>query len=73
MIYPNPSNGVVNISSDQEMSRYQLYDLQGDLLIDNILSDKNATIDIKDFGSGLYILKIQYSDKLSQYYKIIKN
>ena len=73
MIYPNPSNGVVNISSDQEMSRYQLYDLQGDLLIDNILSHKNATIDIKEFGSGLYILKIQYSDKLSQYYKIIKN
>ena len=73
MIYPNPSNGVVNISSDQEMSRYQLYDLQGDLLIDNILSHKNATIDIKEFGSGLYILKIKYSDKLSQYYKIIKN
>ena len=72
-IYPNPSNGIINISSSKEMIAYQVYDIQGKLLISNILSNNYGTIDIKNLESGLYILKIQYSDNLYQYHKIIKN
>ena len=72
MVYPNPSDGIVNITSNIEMSSCQVLDIQGNLLIDNILSNNSFTIDINDLASGLYILKIQYFDKLSQYYKIIK-
>lgn len=73
IIYPNPSDGIVNITSEKEFSSFQLYDIHGNLLITNDLSDKNATIDIKNLASGIYILKIQYLDKISQYYKIIKS
>ena len=72
MVYPNPSDGIVNITSNKEMSSCQVLDIQGNLLIDNVLSNNSFTIDINDLASGLYILKIQYFDKLSQYYKIIK-
>lgn len=72
MVYPNPSDGIVNITSNIEMSSCQVLDIQGNLLIDNVLSNNSFTIDINDLASGLYILKIQYFDKLSQYYKIIK-
>ena len=73
MIYPNPSNGIVHISSRNEFSCCQIYNLQGKLLIDNKLSDKNGSIDITNLDFGLYILKIQYSDNIIQYYKIFKN
>ena len=72
-IYPNPSNGILNISSNKEISYFQIYDLQGNLLVSNILSERTSTIDIHDLVSGIYILKIQYSDNLFQYYKIYKN
>ena len=72
-IYPNPSNGILNISSNKELCRCQLLDLQGNLLIDNILSDNFSSIDIKNLSSGLYVLKLQFLDNSFQYYKVIKN
>ena len=73
IVYPNPTNGIINITSDKEISYCQIYDLQGNMLIYNTLSGNSMTIDIKNLASGLYILKIQYPDKLSKYYKVIKN
>lgn len=72
MIYPNPSDGILHISSNKGIICLQIYDLQGNLLITNNLSDKNATIDISDINPGIYISKIQYSDNTIQYYKIFK-
>lgn len=72
-IYPNPSNGILNISTNKELCRCQLFDLQGNLLIDNVLSDNFSSIDINNLISGIYILKLQFSDNLFQYYKVIKN
>ena len=73
VIYPNPSNGIVNIVSNKEMSYCQVYSLQGNLLITNYLSDNNMTIDISSLDFGIYLIQIQYSDNSHQYYKIIKN
>ena len=72
-IYPNPSIGILNISSNKELCRCQLFDLQGNLLIDNNLSDSFSSIDINDLNSGIYILKLQFLDNSFQYYKVIKN
>lgn len=72
-IYPNPSNGILNISSNKELCRCQLFDLQGNLLIDSVLSDNFSSININNLISGVYILKLQFSDSLFQYYKVIKN
>ena len=71
-IYPNPSNGIVNISSENEIINCQIYDLQGNLLINNNLSDKYTTINIQNLNFGVYILKLQYLNNYFQYYKIIK-
>lgn len=71
-IYPNPSNGIVNITSEKEFIACQLYDIHGNLLITNDLLDKNATINITLLPSGIYIIKIQYLDNIFQYYKITK-
>lgn len=72
-IYPNPSNGMVNISSKKEITSCQIYDLQGNLLISNNIHNKNATIDIKNLSSGLYILQLQHKNNIIHYYKVIKN
>ena len=71
-IYPNPSNGIVNISSNKNISHCQLYDLQGNMLIDNSLSGNVNTIDVNNLVPGIYILKLQFYDNQTSYYKVIK-
>lgn len=71
-IYPNPSTGIVNISSENEIINCQIFDLQGNLLINNNLSDRYTTINIQNLNFGVYILKLQYLNNNIQYYKIIK-
>ena len=72
-VYPNPSTSVINISSDKEMSYCQIYDLQGKLLIENVLSQNFSSINIGGLDAGIYILKLHYSDGSIQYYKISKS
>ena len=72
-VYPNPSTGVINISSSKEMSYCQIYDLQGKLLIENVLSQNFSSINIGGLDAGIYILKLHYSDGSIQYYKINKS
>lgn len=58
-IYPNPSNGMVNISSGQRVgSNYFLIDQLGRVLKSGRLSSKDEHIDIGDLPSGIYSLKI---------------
>ena len=68
-IYPNPTEGVINISASYEkIALIELYDLRGRLLLKkNNLNDFIQNVDISKYQSGAYILKVNQSS-----YKIIK-
>ncbi len=57
-VYPNPSNGLVNISGQYEIKSVQLYDIQGRLLQTQVTSATQATLDISNQASGVYFVKI---------------
>ena len=59
-VFPNPSNNNITISSgDVFISEIQVFDLSGKLLHSTKnLNNKNNTLDISKFKSGVYILKI---------------
>ncbi|OYU81565.1 MAG: hypothetical protein CFE23_03605 [Flavobacterium sp. BFFFF1] len=54
-IYPNPTNGVVNIKADSEVLSVELFDVRGRKLMEN---HKSSSIDLTRFDSGIYFVKV---------------
>ena len=72
-VYPNPSNGIVNISSDKNIDNVYVYDISGRLLKTfNQISSDRSTLNLNGFAAGTYILKIQSGKKLITKKVIIK-
>ena len=65
-VYPNPSNGVINIISEEEIVSVDIIDITGR----TITSETSKTLDVSWLNSGLYLLKINtiktsYIEKVS--------
>ena len=59
-IYPNPTSGILNISSILTIDKIQLYDILGKEVFTS--SSKN-TIDVSSFKSGIYLLEVFVKNK----------
>ena len=63
-VYPNPTSGVLKISSDRHLSDFEqleIYDMNGRLVSTTSLKNhdaKNITIDVNQLTSGIYVLKL---------------
>ncbi len=73
-IYPNPTNGVSYLEYSPDYKRVLLFDayysLVGELPLVN--QDNKLVIDLKKYPKGIYFLKIESSNKVSNL-KLIKN
>lgn len=62
-LYPNPSNGFINIQSKNvEISKVQLFTITGQKVLDQ-KGLVNGGIDVSTYSKGIYILKIESGDK----------
>ena len=75
-IYPNPSNGLFNLRINQYDSNInvQVVDINGRIILENknVRFNTEGAIDLRDFQSGIYVVKIT-GDNLNYTQKIIKN
>ena len=60
-IYPNPSNGIVNISSDTEVNSVEIIDITGRI----IMRRHDKHIDVSQLPNGFYNLKIYTKDAIA--------
>lgn len=68
-IFPNPSNGIVNIECDFEVN-YKLYSIDGKLMT---AAEKSKKVDISSYNTGLYYLVVEEaSTKATASFKIMK-
>lgn len=73
VVFPNPTSGSIYYTLDNfEEGTVQLYDLNGQLLINQPLINITGEIQLVDFPSGIYILSITTATKLYQS-RIVKN
>lgn len=70
--YPNPSNGIVNISSKTAISSLQVFNIQGQLLYSTAVDSTDAKVNISKFASGTYFFKVNFEGKEVNF-KILKN
>jgi hypothetical protein len=58
-VYPNPSNDIVNVSSDKgQLLKIELYSMTGRLLFEKDLNSKTYALNIGDYPSGAYLLRV---------------
>ena len=69
--HPNPSKNLIFIDSNVYIEKYEVYNLQGQLLINNY-PPKTNNIDITTLDSGTYILKVQNKNFQHKTFKIVK-
>ena len=70
--YPNPSNGVVNITSQTTISAFKVYNIQGQLLHSTDVDSTDAKVDLSKFSNGTYFFKVDFEGKEVNF-KIVKN
>ncbi|MFB1003696.1 MAG: T9SS type A sorting domain-containing protein, partial [Bacteroidia bacterium] len=69
-VYPNPANDLITIDVDASLlgKPFEIYNTKGQVVTIGILSSVNTTIDLEDYKSGIYFIKVgdeqQYSIKL---------
>ena len=67
MIFPNPSNGIINIQMP-EFKKATIYTLAGK----KVLSSNELRTDISDLGKGVYIIKLEDLNGTSMTTKLVR-
>ena len=76
VVYPNPTNNflTLNIGNyNNENLTYQLYDMQGKLLVGKQVVNSITTIVVEDLPVSNYLLNIKDNHRLIKTFTIIKN
>ncbi len=58
-VYPSITTDIINAKSDEEISYISVIDITGKTVIKKSNIGKNATIDLSEIQTGIYIIKIQ--------------
>lgn len=72
VIYPNPTNDIVNVNSKLSIENLQVYNILGQ----EVISDsklKNNQIDLSHLSNGTYIFKVTLENGSVETFKILKN
>jgi uncharacterized protein (TIGR02145 family) len=66
-IYPNPANNKISIEQDGYRNlKLQIFNMAGQCILQDELSDKSAEIDIHPFARGMYFLQIRGQNLIIQ-------
>lgn len=71
-IYPNPVGSMLNIRSGSKIDSFNIYDMNGRLVLSTIVNANIYSNSISEIQTGIYVLEI-ISNNTSKMSKIIKN
>jgi hypothetical protein len=63
-IFPNPSNGIVSINSNQDIANINVFDITGKAVLNQEYTNKlnQAEIDLSALNNGIYFIAVQSSN-----------
>ena len=74
-IYPNPNNGIINITLSSELSKnstLEIYDAIGKLIVTEYLSSELNTLNISNLSNGIYSFRVLNNNNMVKYGKLVK-
>jgi len=63
-IYPNPSNGIVNLSSDSVIENVKIYNTLGQIVVSETSTSNEVSLNVSDLSSGVYVVTAQVGNEL---------
>lgn len=69
--FPNPSNGIVSITSKTELKEVFVYNPEGRLLYKQKINGLETKVDLASFARGTYFFKLKFNEKEVNF-KIVK-
>lgn len=75
--YPNPTMGMLNLVIDDNFQSkswsYVISDLNGKIIVNNKITNKQSQIDMSTFKSAVYFLKVTSENNEIKIFRILKN
>ena len=71
-LFPNPTNGNVNISSATTIQSIEIYNVLGAKVYGQKINSKRSNVDISSLNSGVYLFRIKNTDGSSVVKKVVK-
>ncbi|MDC7999766.1 T9SS type A sorting domain-containing protein [Aequorivita todarodis] len=72
-IFPNPAKDIVNISTQEEITSIQVYNITGQQVLTLENEDQNLnSVDVSSLEKGVYLLKIEAQNNMRSSHKLIK-
>ncbi|QAA80394.1 T9SS type A sorting domain-containing protein [Aequorivita sp. H23M31] len=69
--YPNPTNGILNLSSKEMIEMVSIYNLLGQRVLDSSLNSTSSVLDISGLSVGTYVMKVVVNGQTGTY-KLLK-
>ena len=72
-VYPNPSSGIINVSSTEGINEITITDLSGKVVLSRSLSDapKEVKVDNNHLPNGLYLVRVKSTSGMTNSQKVI--
>ena len=61
-IYPNPSNGVINIQSSNIIKTINIYNMIGNLVMVKNIANNQTTINVENLTNGVYFMELNLNN-----------
>ena len=71
-IYPNPSNGIINVQAAERINTVNVYNMIGNLVMVRNISNTQTTLDIEQLTNGVYFMELNFDNGSIINSKIIK-
>jgi hypothetical protein len=74
-IYPNPTNGIINITLSSELTKnstLEIYDAIGKLIVTEVLSNELNTLNISNLSNGIYSFRVMNNNTMVKFGKLAK-
>lgn len=70
-IYPNPSNGIFNISISDN-ANLEVYDIVGKKIKNQKVNSGDSSLDLSNYNAGIYLLKVTNEQNQTKTMKLVK-
>ncbi len=65
--YPNPTNGVLNLTSADNIEKVTLYNVLGQMVITERVNATSSQVDVSKLSTGTYLMKVVVNGKTGTY------